>query len=201
MACALLLLSPCTPLMFMGEEYGETRPFPFFCSFADEVLIEAVRRGRKAEFALHYTLPDEVPDPQAEETFRSAQLAWQWPEDSPQAGLRRLYAASSDRDARKQWPAFKDREQTVARCAADAKDGKLLNNLLNSLLIIERVGGRDGVLAIANCSDQSCSLPKLERGRRKLLLSTAEKRFGGPSAGRRMQPDRLLPYECKSSAP
>ncbi len=42
LACGLLLLSPCVPLLFMGEEYGETRPFPFFCSFEDAALVEAV---------------------------------------------------------------------------------------------------------------------------------------------------------------
>ena len=46
LAATLLLLSPATPMLFMGEEYGETRPFPFFCSFSDPGLVEAVRRGR-----------------------------------------------------------------------------------------------------------------------------------------------------------
>ena len=50
LACGLLLLSPCVPLLFMGEEYGEQRPFPFFCSFGDPAIIEAVRRAG-AEFA------------------------------------------------------------------------------------------------------------------------------------------------------
>ncbi len=46
LSCTLLLLSPCTPLLFMGQEYGETNPFPFFCSFSDTDLVEAVRGGR-----------------------------------------------------------------------------------------------------------------------------------------------------------
>ena len=48
LASSLLLLSPYLPLLFMGEEYGEENPFPFFCSFGDPPLIEAVREGRKA---------------------------------------------------------------------------------------------------------------------------------------------------------
>ena len=51
LSCGLLLVSPCSPLLWMGEEYGETRPFPFFSSFSDPQLIEAVRRGRREEFA------------------------------------------------------------------------------------------------------------------------------------------------------
>jgi maltooligosyltrehalose trehalohydrolase len=64
------------PLLFMGEEWGSTMPFPFFCDF-DGDLAEAVRNGRREEFKAAYTtLGDEIPDPLAEETFRSAVLDW-----------------------------------------------------------------------------------------------------------------------------
>ena len=87
----MLLLSPYLPLLFMGEEYGEENPFPFFCSFGDPALVEAVREGRKKEFDA-FTWQGEVPDPQGEETFASARLSWSWPEGTPRAGLRRLTA-------------------------------------------------------------------------------------------------------------
>ena len=90
LAAGLLLLSPYLPLLFMGEEYGEENPFPFFCSFGDPELVEAVREGRKKEFEA-FAWQGEVPDPQAEETFASAKLSWSWPEGTPRAGLRRLY--------------------------------------------------------------------------------------------------------------
>ena len=87
LACGLLLLSPCVPLLFMGEEYGETRPFPYFCSFGDADLVEVVRRGRREEFAaMAFAWGAEIPDPQSPETFAAAKLAWAWPEGSPQAG-------------------------------------------------------------------------------------------------------------------
>ena len=77
LACGLLLLSPCVPLLFMGEEYGETRPFPFFCSFGNANLIEAVRRGRQAEFAgLAFQWKQAIPDPQDPATFTAAKLQW-----------------------------------------------------------------------------------------------------------------------------
>lgn len=75
LAAAALLLGPFTPLLFMGEEYGEPAPFPYFVSHSDDELIEAVRRGRAQEFA-GFTRIGEPPDPCAETTFRSALLTW-----------------------------------------------------------------------------------------------------------------------------
>ncbi len=67
-ALAMVLLSPHTPLVFMGEEHGETRPFLYFTDHGDPELAEAVRRGRKAEFAA-FDWSEEPPDPQAAETM------------------------------------------------------------------------------------------------------------------------------------
>ncbi|KIA96564.1 malto-oligosyltrehalose trehalohydrolase [Pedobacter kyungheensis] len=67
--------SPFIPLIFMGEEYGEEHPFMFFISHSDPGLIEAVRKGRKAEFAAFHQ-SREAPDPQDEKTFISSRLDW-----------------------------------------------------------------------------------------------------------------------------
>jgi 1,4-alpha-glucan branching enzyme len=77
---ATFLLAPQIPMLFMGEEWAAAQPFPFFCDFEDE-LAEAVRKGRRAEFAKFPEFQDEatrerIPDPTAEETFRSAKLDW-----------------------------------------------------------------------------------------------------------------------------
>jgi malto-oligosyltrehalose trehalohydrolase len=75
-ALMITLLAPMPPLMFMGEEWGSTRPFPFFCDFRGE-LADAVRKGRRQEFKAAYAgLPDGLPDPLAEETFHSAIVDW-----------------------------------------------------------------------------------------------------------------------------
>jgi malto-oligosyltrehalose trehalohydrolase len=75
-AVAVTLLAPMPPLLFMGEEWGSARPFPFFCDFHG-ALAEAVRKGRHEEFKSAYAaFGDRVPDPMAEETFRSAVLDW-----------------------------------------------------------------------------------------------------------------------------
>ena len=73
MMAGVILLSPYLPLLFMGEEYGETAPFPFFISHSDPDLIEAVRKGRRAEWSSEEG-QDEAPDPQDEKTFTSARL-------------------------------------------------------------------------------------------------------------------------------
>ena len=64
---ALLALAPGLPLLFMGEEYGEDRPFLYFTSHGDAALAKAVQEGRKAEYIAEAV--DGVPDPQARETF------------------------------------------------------------------------------------------------------------------------------------
>ena len=73
LAAGAVLLSPFIPMLFMGEEYAEPAPFSYFVSHSDPVLIDAVRKGRKEEFAAFRWL-EEPPDPQAEETYRNAFL-------------------------------------------------------------------------------------------------------------------------------
>lgn len=76
---ALLLLAPSIPLIFMGEEFGCTQPFPFFCDFEGD-LARAVTDGRRREFAAFLRFRDfdlgAIPDPNAAETFASAVLDW-----------------------------------------------------------------------------------------------------------------------------
>ena len=74
------LLSPHIPLLFMGEEYGETRPFLFFTDFHGE-LADAVREGRRHEFSAFSGFVDEedllsIPDPNAKATFLDSKLDW-----------------------------------------------------------------------------------------------------------------------------
>ena len=73
LAAGVVLLSPFLPLLFMGEEYGETAPFQYFTSHSDPALAEAVRRGRSEEFAA-FSRHGEVPDPQDVRTFLRSQL-------------------------------------------------------------------------------------------------------------------------------
>jgi len=83
-ALTVLLLQPSPPLLFMGEEWGATEPFPFFCDFAGE-LADAVRNGRKKEFAEAYARHGgaDIPDPLARATRDLAVLDWSAIDISP----------------------------------------------------------------------------------------------------------------------
>jgi maltooligosyltrehalose trehalohydrolase len=73
LAAGVVVLSPFIPLLFMGEEYGEEAPFQYFVSHSDPGLAEAVRRGRKEEFAA-FAWAGDPPDPQDEQTFLRSKL-------------------------------------------------------------------------------------------------------------------------------
>jgi len=189
LACGLLLVTPCVPLLFMGEEYGETSPFPFFCSFGDSELIEAVRRGRREEFAdLAFNWQAEVPDPQDSATFASARLRWLWPEGSPHAQIRALYADLLI--ARRRWPALRDRQHTVAWLQA----GSLTEAHDSATVLILQRGHDPGIVAYANLTSQITPLPKTELAGQPLILSTEEPRYGGTRSV--AQPvEKLRPHE------
>jgi len=74
LAAAMVVLSPYLPLLFMGEEYGETVPFQYFTSYSDPALAEAVREGRRKDFLQKFRRQGEVPDPQSEETFNHSKI-------------------------------------------------------------------------------------------------------------------------------
>jgi maltooligosyltrehalose trehalohydrolase len=89
LAAFCTLLSPFTPMLFQGEEHGERAPFQFFCDHIDAEIAQATREGRRREFQSFAAFAgEEVPDPQAEETFVRSKLTR---EGDP--ALRELYAA------------------------------------------------------------------------------------------------------------
>jgi maltooligosyltrehalose trehalohydrolase len=92
---ALVFVSPFVPMLFQGEEWGASSPFPYFTDHQDPELAEAVRRGRTHEFEAFGWRPDQVPDPQAESTFRSAVLDWSEREREPHAEILAWYRALS----------------------------------------------------------------------------------------------------------
>jgi maltooligosyltrehalose trehalohydrolase len=184
-AASFMLLSPYLPLLFMGEEYGETNPFPFFCSFTDPGLVQAVREGRKAEFAA-FAWQGEVPDPHGQATFESARLSWSWPEGSPRAALRRLYQDLLA--ARRRWPALRDFQSRRARLLPDGESGPLLE--------LERGDSASAqhLDVFFNLGDRPHPLPALRDGMRLLFRSEAA-RYGGAARGPETVGE-LLPWEC-----
>ncbi len=185
LAACLMLLSPYVPLLFMGEEYAEDRPFPFFCSFAGPELIQAVRDGRRREFAEFLNNPEEIPDPDAVETFNSAKLSWRWPAGSARAGVRQLY-----RDllhARQSWPAMLDYHHRAARLVSE--------NVLELVRGGREPGALGSVVAHFNLTDRRQPLPPLAGTGLAVLLRSESTSYGGGADAAR-DGDVLLPWEC-----
>ncbi|MFK0153368.1 malto-oligosyltrehalose trehalohydrolase [Streptomyces sp. NPDC090493] len=103
LACAatLSLTAPFTPMLFMGEEWAAGTPWQFFTDHTDPDLAEAVRRGRRREFAAHGWAEEDVPDPQDPATRDRSCLDWSEPEREPHARVlawyRRLLALRRER--------------------------------------------------------------------------------------------------------
>jgi maltooligosyltrehalose trehalohydrolase len=89
---AAVMLSPYLPMLFMGEEWGETKPFLYFVSHTDPELAAAVRKGRKKEFEAFHA-QGEAPDPVSEQTFTQSKLNWQLLDVEPHNNLFQYYQA------------------------------------------------------------------------------------------------------------
>jgi maltooligosyltrehalose trehalohydrolase len=87
LAALCTLLAPFTPMLFMGEEYGENAPFQFFSDHIDKRIATATREGRRREFAAFAQFGEQIPDPQAESTFLASKLT-----RTRDPELSRLYA-------------------------------------------------------------------------------------------------------------
>jgi maltooligosyltrehalose trehalohydrolase len=138
-ALSVLLLSPSPPLLFMGEEWGATEPFAFFCDFTG-VLAAAVRNGRRREFAEAYArYGNEIPDPLAARTRSGAMLDWNFsatPVHAQRLALTRALLEVRRRAIAPLLPAIKSGGEAsfqdgvlTARWQAGAKTLLLLANL------------------------------------------------------------------------
>ena len=89
---AVVLTSPFVPMLFQGEEWGASSPFPYFTDHPDPELGRAVRDGRRTEFEAFGWDPENIPDPQAPETFLASKLNWAEMDDEPHSTLLGWYA-------------------------------------------------------------------------------------------------------------
>ena len=183
MAAALMFAAPALPLLFMGEEHGETSPFQFFTSFLDPALMEAVRRGRTAEFA-RFAWQGEVPDPGAPATFLRSRINHALATAPRHRELREYYRRWLA--LRAQHPALGARHKDRAR-ASLAEDGQVL------VLTREAPGG-EGICLVANLSPKRQALPDGPRDR-AMLLDSADARFGGRESGRPLLPYQAILYQ------
>ena len=182
LAAALLLVAPAVPLLFMGEEYGETSPFQFFTSFLDRDLAEAVKKGRTEEFS-RFAWQGAVPDPGEPATFVRSRL------NHPLAGAprhRELYQYYRRWLAlRRTHPALGARGKERAQAAIDAK---------GAMLTLSRdADSGPGVRLIANLTNEARPAPTVPADWR-LLLDSDDRRFAG-LARPALAPFHVLLYE------
>ena len=93
LACgaAIMLCSPYTPMLFMGEEWAASTPWQFFASFPDPGLAESVRNGRRAEFSEHGWGEQDIPDPMSHATVERSTLNWKELSDPDHRFMLELY--------------------------------------------------------------------------------------------------------------
>jgi maltooligosyltrehalose trehalohydrolase len=120
---AAVVLSPFIPMLFMGEEYGETAPFQYFTSHGDADLIEAVRKGRLEEFD-DFDWAGDPPDPHAEETFTGSKLDWSLLDRHEHASLRDVYRELLR--LRRETPSLRTLDLDAVQVVADDEQRTLL---------------------------------------------------------------------------
>ena len=164
-----VLISPYLPLLFMGEEYSEPHSFQYFVHHTDQKLIEAVRKGRKAEFAAFH-LEAEAPDPQSEDTFNKSKLQWSLIDEEPHQSMLRYYQEFIS--LRKRLPALKRPDRNNLKVELDEK---------KQILLIERWHNEQRVFCALNFSStkQIVTIPSSDTSWRK-LIDSSDKEWIGP---------------------
>jgi maltooligosyltrehalose trehalohydrolase len=170
LAAAMMLLSPHVPMLFMGEEYGETKPFQFFTSHSDKALIEAVTNGRREEFA-SFAWEGEVPDPQSADTFNNSSLSWDTKQDKA-AALTELYRFLI---------AFRKTRRAMSNTARSGVKVQI-PQAEEQLLLVERSGDGDRLLILFNCSDHVLEYQYTGTGELLKKFDSAAAVWNGPGS-------------------
>ena len=182
LAAAAVILSPFIPLLFMGEEYGEEAPFQYFTSHGDAALIDAVRDGRRQEFAA-FSWQGEPPDPQDEATFLRAKLNHQLKREGKFRALWELY---------RELLRLRRELAPLAELSKPQCDVRGFDN--QRVLVLRRWSGDEAVMITLNFNTVpgALSLP-MQPGRWRKALDSSELRWEGPGSS--------LPaaFECAES--
>ncbi|MGZ8517255.1 MAG: malto-oligosyltrehalose trehalohydrolase [Chitinophagaceae bacterium] len=177
---ASVMVSPFLPMLFMGEEWSEPNPFLYFVSHTDNVLCEAVRKGRQQEFAAFHT-QGEPPDPNAEETFLSSKLQWHLKENGSHKVMLDYYKALIH--LRKTHPVLKhlDRNALSVEVGKDAQT-----------LVLHRWDQDDGINCFMNFNkDLNVLIPFPGASDFKVVLNSAEQKWYGTGAST-IENDKIL---------
>jgi maltooligosyltrehalose trehalohydrolase len=184
LAVALLFVTPAIPLLFMGEEFGETAPFQYFTSFLDPKLSEAVRRGRAEEFA-KFAWEGPIPDPSSPATFVRSGLNHPLAAAPRHRELRDYYRLWLT--LRRSHPALGARHKDRVQATLDATGAVLT--------VTRSAPSGEHVRLVANLTGQRHTLAD-PPGPAWVLVDSADGRFAGPAtADAPLGPFQALLYE------
>jgi maltooligosyltrehalose trehalohydrolase len=171
LAAAMVLFAPNLPLLFMGEEYGETAPFQYFVSHSDPGLVEAVRTGRRKEFS-KFKWQGDIPDPQSEETFQHSRINPELRHEGRHAELFDLYKTLVR--LRKEHPALhsSEKERTEVKEYPEQRS-----------LLVRRRHEDEEILFAASLSDSPVTLAIDEPGERWQKIIGSSVSAGGQKDG------------------
>ncbi|MGG6298244.1 malto-oligosyltrehalose trehalohydrolase [Leptolyngbya sp. AN02str] len=190
LGAAAMLLSPYLPLIFMGEEYGETAPFTYFISHGDPDLVQAVREGRKREFR-EFHVQSDPPDAAAIDTFLQCKLDWSLRDQGNHQILLNWYRQLIQ--LRQTHPVLRTRDRECIQAIADDD---------NKTVVVRRWSKsrqQTGELVFAmNFNSEPVTLALPIRGKAAKYLDSAHETWAGPGT---QTPSILSPKQTLTLAP
>ena len=177
LAAGALMLAPNIPMLFMGEEYGEDSPFLYFISHTDEELVQAVRQGRKREFA-DFHIEGEFIDPFSLDAFHQSQLKWEKRQEDKHKALLELYRHLIQ--LRRIMPALKTLNKQNLEASAVEDD---------KLLFLRRESNGSQVYCIMNFNDKDVLFQASPGGIWRKTLDSADTQWMGSGS---TMPEKLI---------
>ncbi|GAB2769164.1 malto-oligosyltrehalose trehalohydrolase [Salinimicrobium soli] len=179
LAAGVMLASPFVPMLFMGEEFGETNPFRYFVSHGDKELVKAVQEGRKREFEYFNHAEGDFPDPQAEKTFEESKLNWNFRKDPSKNAIFEFY--------KEMLRLRKDGAFDLFRTS----EVKVKSDEAKKVLEVSAAEGNETLYGHFNFSDKEIFNPVSVEGA-AIIIASSDKKYGGKETAETLIQDGSL---------